>query len=108
MKVFVHYPSGMEQFFQNTMPSGYSEDRVFTYEDGLRSMCNFVFPVKSGGFYGSALTTINRPLRESNVARAEPHYQSTQFKQFKDTDDDDDHVIQQEVLEAYQCSLYEE
>jgi len=162
MKVFVHYPNGMEQFFQNTMPTGYSEDRVFTYEDGgvikshreiswqegmvvskgtmvaenfpedspiltqnlkaplppqevitdyrdgIRSMCNFVFPVKSGGYYGSALTTINRPLRESNVARAEPHYQRTQFKQFKDTDDDSDHVIQQEILEAYQCSLYEE
>jgi len=161
MKVFVHYPNGMEQFFQNTMPTGYSEDRVFTYEDGgvikshreiswqegmvvskgtmvaenfpedspiltqnlkaplppqevitdyrdgIRSMCNFVFPVKSGGYYGSALTTINRPLRESNVARAEPHYQRTQFKQTRDTDDDSDHVIQQEILEAYQCSLIE-
>jgi len=161
MKVFTHYPVGTEQFFQNTMPSGYSEDRVFKYEDGgvikshreiswqdgmvvskgtmvaenfpsdspiltqnlkaplppqevitnykdgIRSMCNFVFPIKSGGFYASSLTTINRPLVESNVARPEPHYQRTQFKQTRDTDDDGDHVIQQEVLEAYQCSLIE-
>jgi len=164
MKVYAHYPVGMEQFFQNTMPSGYNEDRVFKYEDGgvvkshreitfqdgivvskgtlvaenfpedspiltqtlkaplppqevitpykdgIRSMCNFVFPMASGGFYGSALTTINRPLRESSgAAQPGPHYQRTQFKQFRDTDanEDDDHVIQQEVLEAYQCSLYE-
>merc|ERR1711973_127801 len=164
MKVYAHYPVGMEQFFQNTMPSGYNEDRVFKYEDGgvvkshreitfqdgivvskgtlvaenfpedspiltqtlkaplppqevitpykdgIRSMCNFVFPMVSGGFYGSALTTINRPLHESSgAAQPGPHYQRTQFKQFRDTDanEDDDHVIQQEVLEAYQCSLYE-
>jgi len=164
MKVYTNYPVGMEQFFQNTMPSGYNEDRVFKYEDGgvvkshreitfqdgivvskgtlvaenfpedspiltqtlkaplppqevitpykdgIRSMCNFVFPMASGGFYGSALTTINRPLRESSgAAQPGPHYQRTQFKQFRDTDanEDDDHVIQQEVLEAYQCSLYE-
>ena len=24
----------MEQFFQNTMPSGYSQDQVYKYEDG--------------------------------------------------------------------------
>jgi len=164
MKVYTHYPAGMEQFFQNTMPSGYTEERVFKYEDGgvvksyreivfqdgvvvskgtlvaegfpedspiltqtlkaplppqevitpykdgIRSMCNFVFPKQSGGYYGSALTTINRPLRESSGAAVPgPHYQRTQFKQFIDTDanEDDDHVIQQEVLEAYQCSLYE-
>jgi len=161
LKVYVNYPAGMVQFFQETMPSGYSEDRVFTYEDGgvvkshreikmqngqivstgtivaenfpedspiwaqqlkspvppqevitpyrdgIRSMCNFVFPKLDGsGYYASALTTLNRPLRESNGAQQPGvHYQRTQFKQFKDTDTDDDHVIQQEVLEAYNCSL---
>jgi len=162
LKIYVNYPAGMVQFFQETMPSGYSEDRVFKYEDGgvvkshreitmkngmivstgtivaenfpedspiwdqqlkspvppqevitpykdgIRSMCNFVFPKLSGGYYASALTTLNRPLRESNGAQQPgAHYQRTQFKQFKDTDanEDDDHVIQQEVLEAYQCSL---
>merc|ERR1711973_781818 len=34
LKVYVNYPVGMVQFFQETMPSGYSEDRVFKYEDG--------------------------------------------------------------------------
>jgi len=161
LKVYVNYPVGMVQFFQETMPSGYSEDRVFKYEDGgvvkshreitlqngvivskgsvvaenfpedspiltqnlkspvppqevitpykdgIRSMCNFVFPT-ADGFYASALTTINRPLRESTGAQQPgAHYQRTQFKQLRDTDanEDDDHVIQQEVLEAYQCSL---
>jgi len=164
LKVYVNYPVGTVQFFQETMPSGYSEDRVFRYEDGgvvkshreitmqngqivstgtivaenfpedspiweqqlkspvppqevitpykdgIRSMCNFVFPKLDGtGYYASALTTVNRPLRESNGARQPgAHYQRTQFKQFKDTDKDDDHVIQQEVLEAYQCSLIQD
>jgi len=161
LKIYVNYPVGMTQFFQETMPSGYSEDRVFKYEDGgivkshreitmqngviiskgsmvaenfpedspiltqnlkspvppqevitpykdgVRSMCNFVFPHASG-FYACALTTINRPLRESSGAtQPGAHYQRTQFKQLIDSDanEDDDHVIQQEVLEAYQCSL---
>merc|ERR1711962_294216 len=34
LKCYVNYPVGMVHFFQETMPSGYSEDRVFTYEDG--------------------------------------------------------------------------
>merc|ERR1712168_470273 len=34
LKVYVNYPVGMTQFFQETMPSGYREDRVFRYEDG--------------------------------------------------------------------------
>jgi len=162
LKVYVNYPVGMVQFFQETMPSGYQEDRVFRYEDGgvvkshreitlqsgmivskgtfvaenfpedspihtqklkspvppqevitpykdgVRSMCNFVFPTASGEYYGCALTTLNRPLRESNGARQPgAHYQRTQFKQLidSDADENDDHVIQQEVLEAYQCSL---
>ena len=33
-RVYVNYPVGTVQFFQETMPSGYSEDRVFRYEDG--------------------------------------------------------------------------
>jgi len=32
-KCFVNYPEDMVHFYQETMPSGYSEDRVFTYED---------------------------------------------------------------------------
>merc|ERR1711872_489664 len=162
LKIYVNYPVGMTQFFQETMPSGYSEDRVFKYEDGgivkshreitmqngviiskgtfvaenfpedspihtqklkspvppqevitpykngVRSMCNFVFPTESGEHYAADLVTINLPLRETNdVPRPGAHYQRTQFKQMKDLDAnmDDDHVIQQEVLEAYQCSL---
>jgi len=161
MKIYTNYPVGMPQFFQETLPSGYSEDRVFRYEDGgvvkshreltlengqmvskgtilaegfptdspiltqtlkapvppqevitpykngIRSMCNFVFPTADGGFYAADLVTINLPLKDCNPARPGPHYQRTQFKQFRDTNDnmDDDSVIQQEVLEAYQCSL---
>jgi len=161
LKVYVNYPIGMPQFFQETMPSGYSEDRVFRYEDGgvvkshreitmengqivskgtfvaenfpedslimtqklkspvppqevitpykngIRSMCNFVFPTDSGSHYAADLVTINRPLKDSSVPRPGAHYQRTQFKQMKDLDAnmDDDHVIQEEVLEAYQCSL---
>jgi len=161
MKVYTNYPVGMPQFFQETLPSGYSEDRVFRYEDGgvvkshreitlvngnvvskgtlvsenfpedspiltqtlkapvppqevitpfkngIRSMCNFVFPTESGEYYAADLVTVNLPLKDSSVPRPGPHYQRTQFKQFKDSDtnDDSDHVIQQEVLEAYQCSL---
>jgi len=160
LKVYTNYPAGMVHFFQETMPGGYSEDRVFKYEDGgvvkshreitmqngiivskgtlvaenfpedspiltqdlkapvppqevitpykdgIRSMCNFVFPTKSKDYYGCALTTINRPLRESSSAhQLGAHYQRTQFKQFLDLDDNEDHVIQHEILEAYQCSL---
>jgi len=163
LKVYVNYPVGTVQFFQETMPSGYSEDRVFRYEDGgvvkshreitmkdgvivstgtfcaenfpedspiltqtlkspvppqevitpykngVRSMCNFVFPTESGKHYAADLTTINLPLSAANVPKDKvgAHYQRTQFRQYKDLDtsDDVDHVIQQEVLEAYQCSL---
>jgi len=161
LKVYVNYPVGMVQFFQETMPSGYSEDRVFRYEDGgvvkshreitmkdgvivstgtfcaekfpedspiltqtlkspvppqevitpykdgVRSMCNFVFPTESNKHYAADLTTINLPLSATNVPAPSAHYQRTQFKQYKDLDtsDDVDHVIQQEVLEAYQCII---
>ena len=63
-----------------------------------------MFPTKSGGYYAGALTTINRPLRKSSrPAQPGPHYGRTGLKQFKDTDlnEDEDHVIQQEVLEAF-------
>merc|ERR1712002_1173996 len=162
LKVYVNYPVGMVQFFQETMPSGYSEDRVFKYEDGgvvkshreitmqngvivskgsmvaenfpedspiltqnlkspippqdiitpykdgIRSMGSYVFPTISGEYYGSSCTSINRPLNESNGARQPvAHYQRTALRQLRDSDadEDDDHVIQQEVLEAYTSSL---
>merc|ERR1711962_1465493 len=162
LKVYVNYPAGMVQFFQETMPSGYSEDRVFRYEDGgivkshreiimqngqivstgkivaenfpedspiweqqlkspvppqevitpykdgIRSMCNFVFPTASGEYYTCALTTIDRPLRESTgTQQPGAHYLRTTLKQLIDSDAsaDDDHIIQQEILDAYQCSL---
>merc|ERR1712142_1409676 len=130
LKVYVNYPVGMTQFFQETMPSGYREDRVFTYEDGgvikshreitmqngmivskgtfvaenfpedspihtqnlkspvpqevitpykdgVRSMCNFVFPTESNKHYAADLTTINLPLSAANAPTPSAHYQRT-------------------------------
>ena len=67
-----------------------------------------VFPIASGGCYAASKTSINRPLHESSDAKQPvPHYQRVAQKQFRDTDakEDDDHVIFEEVLEAYTSSL---
>jgi len=159
MKVFCNYPTGLPSFFQETMPSGYSEDRVFRYEDGgvikshreitmengqivskgsfvaenfpedslmmtqklkspfppmevvspykngIRSLCNYVFPTETGIIYSADCTSIDQPLKDSSVTRPGPHYQRLHVKQTKDLDANDDAVIQEENLEAYQCSL---
>jgi len=162
LEIYVKHPVGIAKFLQETMPSGYNEDREFTYEDGgvmnshreitmqdgiivskgtmvaenfpedspiltqnlkspippqdiitpykdgIRCMGCYVFPTISGEYYGSTCTSVNRPLNESNGARQPvAHYQRTALRQLIDSDanEDDDHVIQQEVLEAYTSSL---
>ena len=61
-----------------------------------------MFPIKSGGYYAGSLKTINRPLRKSSrPAQPGPHYGRNGLKQYKDTDTDADHIIQEEVLEAF-------
>ena len=63
--------------------------------------------MKTGsGFVIATQTTVNRPLGEGRILQAPaPHFVRSELKQFRDTDDDSDHIIQDEILEAYHLSL---
>jgi len=82
-------------------------ERTFPFEEGVKSLMHCVFPSKSGGGYVLATqTTVNRPLGEGrNVTAPEPHFTRAEIKQYKDTDDDSDHIIQDEIAETYHLSL---
>merc|ERR1712080_437728 len=82
-------------------------ERTFPFEEGVKSLMHCVFPSKSGGGYVLATqTTVNRPLGEGrNVTAPEPHFTRADIKQYKDTDDDSDHIIQDEIAETYHLSL---
>merc|ERR1712168_282269 len=84
------------------------EERTFPYEDGVKSLGHIVYPLKSGdGFLVATQTTVNRPLGENRtVAIPAPYFTRSHVMQFKDTDDDSDHIISDEVLEAYHLSLF--
>ena len=63
--------------------------------------------MKAGGGYVIATqTTVNRPLGKGrSVPVPAPHFTRAELKQYRDTDDDSDHIIQDEILEAYHLSL---
>jgi len=84
------------------------EERTFPYEDGVKSLGHIVYPLKSGdGFLVATQTTVNRPLGENRVVSIPaPYLTRSHVMQFKDTDDDSDHIISDEVLEAYHLSLF--
>jgi len=87
-----------------------SVERTFPFEEGVKSLVHCVFPLKSGpGYVLATQTTVNRPLGEGrNVAAPEPYMSRADIKQFKDIDDDSDHIIQDEVVEAYHLKLLED
>merc|ERR1712080_539217 len=82
-------------------------ERTFPFEEGVKSLMHCVFPMKSGkGYVLATQTTVNRPLGEGrNVALPEPHFTRAEIKQFVDTDDDSDHIIQEEILEGYHLKM---
>ena len=62
----------------------------------------------AGGYIVAEQTTVNRPIgKERNVAAPAPHFTRAQIKQSTDTDDDSDHILQEEIIEGYQNSLIE-
>jgi len=162
-KCFTNFPNGLTHFFQESMPEGYTQERVtrfqddgtlktyheihiqkgvvmnkitlqgegfkadspvlssgikgmlpfaersFPYEDGVKSLTHQIFPLKDGKGYAIAtMTTVNRALGEGrNVAVPDPHFVRCEIKQFRDTDDDSDHIIQEEILQAHHISLFD-
>jgi len=84
-------------------------ERTFPYEEGVKSLVHLVYPLKDGKGYAIATqTTVNRPLGEGrNITVPSPYFTRTEVKQFRDTDDDSDHIIQDEVAEGYHLSLFD-
>jgi hypothetical protein len=162
LKCFAHFPNGLQHFFQECMPEGYTQERVtrfqddgtiktyheihfqkgvimnkitlqgegfkadsailnngikcmlptaertFPYEEGVKSLVHQVYPLKNAPdqYVIATQTTVNRPLGEGRkVDVPEPHFARVEMKQFKDIDDDSDHIIQDEIQEAYHLSL---
>jgi len=162
-KCFANFPNGLQHFFQEAMPEGYTQERVtrfqddgtlktyheihmqkgivmnkvtlqgegfkadspilsdgikcmlpttertFPFEEGVKSLNHNVFPTKDDkGYVLATQTTVNRPLGEGrNVTAPVPHFTRAQIKQYKDTDDDSDHIIQDEIVEGYHLSLFD-
>lgn len=86
-----------------------TEERHIPFEDGMKSVVHFVFPLKDGKGYAIATqTTVNRPLGGGrNVVQPEPYYMRADCRQYRDTDDDSDHIIHEEILEAHHLQLLE-
>jgi len=84
-----------------------TSERTFAYEEGVKSLVHQVYPLKAGsGYVIATQTTVNRPLGEGRtLAAPAPHFVRAEHKQFRDTDDDSDHIIQDEIQEAYHLSL---
>lgn len=86
-----------------------SQERTFPFEDGVKSLVHQVYPLKAGsGYVIATQTTVNRPLGEGrNVAAPSPHFCRSEVRQFRDIDDDSDHIIQDEIIEGHHLSLFE-
>jgi len=163
LKCFAHFPNGLQHFFQECMPEGYTQERVtrfqddgtlktyheihfqkgvimnkitlqgegfkadspilnmglkqflpieertFPYEDGIKSLGHMVFPLKSGEGYAIATqTTVNRPLGEGRTlaTKGAPYLTRGHVMQFRDIDDDSEHVIMEEIMQSYQLTMF--
>jgi len=86
-----------------------SAERTFPHEDGVKSLVHHVYPLKdSSGYMIATQTTVNRPLGEGrNVPVPAPHFARSEIKQFRDTDDNSDHIIQDEISQAFHLSLFD-
>lgn len=86
-----------------------SMERTFPFEDGIKSLVHHVFPAKTGNGYAIATqTTVNRPLGENrNTAIPSPHFLQSEIKQFRDADEDGDHIIQEELIKSFHLSMFE-
>jgi len=163
-KCFANFPNGLQHFFQDAMPEGYTQERVtrfqddgtlktyheihvqkgvvmnkitlqgegfkadspvlgdnlkcmlptvertFPFEEGVKSLLHNVYPLKSGnGYVLATQTTVNRPLGEGrNLVAPAPHFTRAEIKQFRDTDDDSDHIIQEEIIEGYHLKMLDD
>lgn len=85
-----------------------STTRILPYEDGIKSLGYLVFPGKqdSSSYIIATQTTVNRPLGEGRkIPVPAPHFIRSEIKQFRDIDDDSDHIVQDIAMEAYRLSL---
>jgi len=86
------------------------ETTVFPYKDGLKTLSYYVYPLKSSSsdYVCATVSETNHPLGEGrNVAVPGPHYIRLQIQQTKDNDDDSDHVIQEEHIEAHFVTMFD-
>ena len=52
-------------------------------------------------------TTVNKPLgKDRNIPAVAPHFIRAEVKQAKDTGDNRDHIVQDEIVEGYQVALF--
>lgn len=162
-KCFINFPNGLTHFYQESMPQGFTQEkvaryqddgtiktyheihlqkgvvvnkitlqgegfkpdspvlsnglkiflpletRVFPFEDGLKSLAHYVYPLKDDSGYAVAtVTEVNRPLGEGRVvATPAPHFVRSHMMQFRDTDDDSDHIIQEERVDAHHVHMFD-
>jgi len=84
---------------------------VYPFENGVRSMSHHVYPLKgtTNSFIVAEQMTVNRPLgttTDRTVRQPRYHLIRSECKQTTDVDDDNDHVIQEEVAQAFDLKLF--
>jgi hypothetical protein len=164
-KCFANYPNGLTHFCQETVPEGYTQERVtrfhddgtlksyyevhynkgllmskvtvhgdgfrkdspvllntikcmkpsvesnYPFENGVRSLVHLVFPLKGGGedFIVATQTTVNRPLVKWNSVKPQVfHFTRNELMHTMEVDEEHQHIIQQELLEAFEMKLFSE
>lgn len=163
-KCFANYPNGLTHFCQESMPEGYTQERVtrfhddgtlksyyelhynkgllmckatvhgegftknspvlhnmikcmkpgvesnYPFENGVRSLVHLVFPLKgSDGFVVATQTTVNRPLVQYRTIKPQSfHFTRNELLHTMEVDEEGDHVIQQELIEAFEMKLFSE
>jgi len=82
---------------------------VYPFENGVRSMSHHVYPLKrsSNEFIVAEQMTVNRPLGNDRVIK-QPRYHliRSESKQTTDVDEESDHVIQEEMAQAFDLKLF--
>lgn len=85
------------------------ETTVFPCKNGLKTLSYYVYPLKNSSDYACAtVTETNFPLGKGrNVPVPGPHYVRVQIQQTRDNDDESDHVIQEEHIEAHFVTMFD-
>jgi hypothetical protein len=160
-RAFVNFPNNLAHFFQESMPEGYTQERVIRFqddgtlktyheinfqkgvlmnkvtlqgdgfksdspvlndglkvamplhervdpfEDGVKSLGDLDFPLKSNsGNLKATQSTVNKPLGDGRVVPVPtPFFMALESEQFRDTDDDSDHIVQDSLGSAYRTNL---